>query len=86
MAKVSKSAKQSPTATPATAPEITPERSQTANGGSSSSGAMQSGQTPSPEQIARRAYELYQQRGQMPGREREDWLQAERELRSGARH
>jgi|ERR1700683_1706217 len=33
------------------------------------------------EEIRRRAYELYQQRGAKPGGEREDWLAAEREVR-----
>jgi hypothetical protein len=33
------------------------------------------------EEIRRRAYELYQQRGSKPGSEREDWLAAEREVR-----
>jgi hypothetical protein len=37
--------------------------------------------TPSQEEIARRAYELYLERGG-DGNEVEDWLQAERELRS----
>jgi hypothetical protein len=32
------------------------------------------------EEIRRRAYELYQQRGCTPGREHEDWLMAEREV------
>ena len=32
--------------------------------------------------IARRAYELYQLRGGVPGREFEDWLEAEREVLS----
>ena len=35
---------------------------------------------PTDGQIARRAYELYLNRGQSPGHELEDWLQAEREL------
>jgi hypothetical protein len=35
---------------------------------------------PTDEQIARRAYELYLNRGQAPGHGVEDWLQAEREL------
>ena len=35
--------------------------------------------------IARRAYELYQERGGEPGHELEDWLAAERELREAAR-
>jgi hypothetical protein len=30
------------------------------------------------ERVARRAYELYQQRGEVPGHDLDDWLQAER--------
>ncbi len=33
------------------------------------------------DEIRRRAYELYQQRGAAPGSESEDWLAAEREVR-----
>ncbi len=33
------------------------------------------------DEIRRRAYELYQQRGSAPGSEAEDWLAAEREVR-----
>ncbi len=36
------------------------------------------------ERIARRAYELYEQRGCHAGSELEDWLQAEREIRGDA--
>jgi Protein of unknown function (DUF2934) len=36
------------------------------------------------ERIAQRAYELYEQRGHQAGSELEDWLQAEREIRSAA--
>jgi hypothetical protein len=32
------------------------------------------------EEIARRAYEIFQARGSDQGRELEDWLQAEREI------
>jgi outer membrane protein TolC len=32
------------------------------------------------ERIARRAYELYEQRGRQEGRDLEDWLNAERQL------
>ena len=32
--------------------------------------------------IARRAYELYEQRGREQGRDLDDWLQAERELQA----
>lgn len=35
------------------------------------------------ERIKRRAYELAEQRGFTPGQEREDWLQAEREIEAG---
>jgi Protein of unknown function (DUF2934) len=35
-------------------------------------------------QIRQRAYEIYEQRGRIPGREQEDWAQAEREVH--ARH
>ena len=34
--------------------------------------------------IRRRAYEIYQERGGLPGRELEDWFQAESELSSAA--
>ena len=32
------------------------------------------------EEIRRRAYEIYRERGDQPGRELDDWLQAERQL------
>ena len=32
--------------------------------------------------LARRAYEIFQRRGGAPGRDLDDWLQAERELLS----
>ena len=40
---------------------------------------------PITEAIAFRAYELYLARGAQPGRELDDWLQAERELLEAAR-
>jgi hypothetical protein len=36
------------------------------------------------EDIRRRAYEIHLERGGLPGRELEDWLQAESELKSAA--
>ena len=36
-------------------------------------------------EIMRRAYEIYLERGGLPGYELEDWLQAESELESAAR-
>ena len=35
------------------------------------------------EKIRRRAYEIYLERGEQPGRELDDWLQAEGELERG---
>lgn len=35
-----------------------------------------------PDAIARRAYELYCERGCEPGRDMDDWLRAEQELRA----
>jgi len=39
---------------------------------------------PGPEDIRLRAYEIYLERGALPGSELEDWLQAERELQHAA--
>jgi Protein of unknown function (DUF2934) len=36
--------------------------------------------TPSREGVRIRAYEIYPERGGLPGNELDDWLQAEREL------
>jgi Protein of unknown function (DUF2934) len=38
---------------------------------------------PTFEQIRQRAFEIYLKRGQTPGDDLLDWLQAERELRAG---
>ncbi len=35
---------------------------------------------PTHDEIRTRAYEIYRERGSLPGAEVEDWLQAEREL------
>jgi len=35
---------------------------------------------PRKENVARRAYELYVQRGSEPGKDVEDWIRAEKEL------
>lgn len=36
-----------------------------------------------PDDVARRAYEIYQRRGGVDGADLDDWLAAERELRPG---
>jgi hypothetical protein len=38
---------------------------------------------PKTEEIAQRAYEIYQSRGGTEGQDIEDWLEAERQLRRG---
>jgi hypothetical protein len=40
--------------------------------------------TPSEEEVRRRAYEIYLERGDLPGDEIDDWLRAERELQKVA--
>ena len=42
--------------------------------------ATSTNQAPSFEQIRLRAYEIYLERGSLPGNELDDWLQAEHEL------
>ena len=39
---------------------------------------------PNHDEIRRRAYEIYVERGALPGQDLEDWLQAEREIESAA--
>jgi Protein of unknown function (DUF2934) len=39
--------------------------------------------TPTQEQVARRAYQIFQARGGQHGRHTEDWVQAEQELKLG---
>jgi hypothetical protein len=43
-------------------------------------GEVAFGNSAPDEEIRRRAYEIYLERGEQPGRELDDWLQAEREL------
>ncbi len=42
---------------------------------------QQAGGAPQPDDIARRAYEIYCERGGEHGRDMDDWLQAESELK-----
>jgi len=47
-------------------------------------GAASVGSAVRDEDIRLRAYEIYLERGEQPGHELDDWLQAERELEHGA--
>ena len=38
--------------------------------------------TPPRDEVARRAYEIFQRRGSEPGHDVEDWLEAERQVRA----
>jgi hypothetical protein len=46
-------------------------------------GEVSVGKAARDEEIRRRAYEIYRDRGEQPGRDLDDWLQAERELKRG---
>jgi hypothetical protein len=46
-------------------------------------GEVSVGNSARDEKIRRRAYEIYRERGDQLGRELDDWLQAERELKRG---
>jgi DUF2934 family protein len=46
-------------------------------------GEVSVGNSARDEEIRRRAYEIYLERGEQPGRALDDWLQAERELERG---
>jgi hypothetical protein len=47
-------------------------------------GSMDVSRTPDEQKVAQRAYERFQMRGGEPGRDLEDWFEAERELRGGS--
>jgi hypothetical protein len=46
-------------------------------------GEVSVGNSARDEEIRRRAHEIYLERGEQPGRDLDDWLQAERELERG---
>ena len=58
-----------------TEPQATSTQAQT--------GEVSVGNSARDEQIRRRAYEIYLERGKQPGRDLDDWLKAERELERG---
>jgi hypothetical protein len=55
-----------------------------ATAGESTGASRNAEPEPTIDQIAQRAYEIYQSRGGADGQDMEDWLQAERELRRGS--
>ena len=58
-----------------------PEQSKNPNG--SGNGAADKHESVRSEDIARRAYEIYQSRGEAHGNDLDHWLEAERELKPG---
>ena len=58
-----------------TEPQATSTRAQ--------AGEVAAGSAGRDEEIRRRAYEIYLERGEQPGHELDDWLQAEHELKGG---
>lgn len=68
-------------AVPTVGPGAT-EATQTARSAMATDASVEFGSpTASEEEIARRAYEIYTERGGRDGYDLDDWLQAERELR-----
>ena len=51
------------------------------NAGTANPAGSRSAQTFSSDEIAQRAYEIYEREGRKDGRDMDHWLQAERELR-----
>jgi hypothetical protein len=70
MARTSKPAGETPDA---------PKPARAARKGNGSTGAINN----SPDAIAKRAYEIYQNRGGSHGADLDDWLEAERQLKRG---
>ena len=64
-----------PKRTASTEPQATSTQAET--------GEISVGNSARNEEIRRRAYEIYLERGEQPGRDLGDWLQAERELKRG---
>lgn len=61
--------------------DLLTKRPETRTSGSETT-IVRDAQAPTPEAIRARAFEIYVARGAAPGREVEDWIQAERDLRS----
>jgi hypothetical protein len=53
-----------------------------ANTAQSHTNDLSENHAPNHDEIRRRAYEIYLERGSLPGQELEDWVQAEREIES----
>lgn len=53
---------------------------------STDSGQSQRVELAARDAIALRAYELFEERGREPGRDVDDWLSAEHELKEASRH
>jgi hypothetical protein len=64
-------------------PKPTRDTSTDAEATQAETAEVQVGNARPDEEIRRRAYEIYLERGEQPGRELDDWLQAERELEHG---
>ena len=60
-----------------TQPQATSTKAETAE--------ISEGNAARDEEIRLRAYEIYLERGEQPGRDLDDWLQAERELEGAVR-
>jgi Protein of unknown function (DUF2934) len=57
-----------------------PRASEATATGNAASSVERLAPSPTHDEVARRAYQLFEERGREPGREWEDWFRAEREL------
>ncbi len=60
--------------------QIVPSPAGDATATGNAPGSVERDSGPTHDEIARRAYQLFEERGWEPGREWEDWFRAEREL------
>ena len=67
-----------------TLPDAIDNSSMTTTGHHSASSLENLAHEPADEEIARRAYQLYELRGREDGHDWDDWIQAEHELRDSA--
>jgi hypothetical protein len=82
-----RTASRKPTDAAASAPDLArtepaAQRQQVAASGAKERASRNTPNAPSPEEVRRRAYELYVRRGGTDGSDKDDWYEAERQLRS----
>jgi len=72
-----------PAAAPAPAPAAPIVEKSEMKGSGKPKAPLATPRTPTQEEIAKRAFEIYASRGYAPGDQHADWLEAERQLKAG---